>query len=200
MKTRITVHQTKLGVRCERGLQPCAKNFRTFEGGRMTWWIIQSVIIVWITVYIMGFVRWRAMPSSRTRTKRRGDFTRKTLNTYKACYTSIHAKDNEIHSHSCLVKCHTLVSNEVKTKRRMSSIQNQFSRGKTEQMSSHPTETLQLKRPLQLPCTKYTQSTFVNTLKGKRKAVYVREVIGQSPTKKRPLYRQARRGWYGTRG
>ena len=34
--------------------------------------------------------------------------------------TSIHAKDNEIHSHCCLVKCHTLVSNEVKTKRNVS--------------------------------------------------------------------------------
>jgi hypothetical protein len=41
-------NQTKLGVRCERGLQPCAKIFRTFKGDRMTLWIIQSVIIVWI--------------------------------------------------------------------------------------------------------------------------------------------------------
>jgi len=33
-----------------------------------------------------------------------------------------------------------------------------------------------------LPCTKYTQSTFVDTLKGKKKAVDVGEPIGQSPT------------------
>ena len=39
----------------------------------------------------------------------------------------------------------------------------------------------------QLPCTKYTQSTFVDTLKGKRKAVDVGEAIGQSPTKKGPF-------------
>ena len=111
-KTRITAHQTKLGVRCERGLRPCAKICRTFKSGRMTWWIIQSVIVWIVMVYIMGFIRWRAMPSSRTRVKRRGDFTRRTLNTYKPCYASIHAKDNEIHSHSCPVKCLTLVSNE----------------------------------------------------------------------------------------
>lgn len=38
-----------------------------------------------------------------------------------------------------------------------------------------------------LPCNKYTQSAFVDTLKGKRKAVDVGEAIGQSPTKKGPL-------------
>jgi hypothetical protein len=58
-------------------------------------------------------------PDSRTRAKRHGDFTRKTLNTHKPCYTRIQAKDNEIHSHCCLIKCHTLVSDEAKTKRRI---------------------------------------------------------------------------------
>ena len=37
-----------------------------------------------------------------------------------------------------------------------------------------------------LPCTKYIQSTFVDTLKGKRKAVDVDETIGHQP-KKAPL-------------
>jgi hypothetical protein len=38
-----------------------------------------------------------------------------------------------------------------------------------------------------LPCTKYTQSACVDTLKGKRKAVDVGEAIGQSSTKKGPF-------------
>jgi hypothetical protein len=38
-----------------------------------------------------------------------------------------------------------------------------------------------------LSCTKYTQSTVVDTLKGKRKAVDVGEAIGQSPTKNGPF-------------
>jgi len=132
-KTRITAHQTKLGVKCERGLQSCAKFFRTFKGGRMTLWIIQSVIIVWIMVYIVGFVRWRTMPFIQDTSQTTRRLHKKNpwihislaIQAYKwrtTKYTHIVALSNH--------ECHTLVSDEDEKKFHSKP----FSRGKTGQM------------------------------------------------------------------
>jgi len=103
-KTRITAHQTKLGVKCERSSIMC-KIFQDFQ----RW---QNDIVDNTERHNSvdnGLYRGvRPMEDNALHTGHEPNDTatsqEKPLNTHKPCYTSIQVKDHEIHSHRCLIE------------------------------------------------------------------------------------------------